>query len=222
MQLLQRRVAVDTGEPPVLVDDLARYHDEVDGLDARSLDHRVENRGFRVEIGVGDLVPIDEDEIGSLANGETADPAAKGCRHRATEGRHAQNLTNARDIVLIHSRYAMGAQHHAHLLEHVTVVVDAGLVEADRGIDAALLEEVQRCETAAQAEIGTAIVADMSAGCGDAVEIGLVEPDAMAEGQPRPEEPETVDIVEGRATAAPAALFPLIGGLDDMPMHCPA
>jgi hypothetical protein len=33
----------------------------------------------------------------------------------------------------------MHAQHHAHLLKHVAIVVDAGLVEANRGIDAALL-----------------------------------------------------------------------------------
>jgi hypothetical protein len=38
---------------------------------------------------------------------------------------------------------------------------------------------------------------------GDAVEIDLVEPDAMPPCRPRPEEPETVDIVEGGAAAAP-------------------
>jgi hypothetical protein len=41
----------------------------------------------------------------------------------------------------------MRAQYHAHLLQHVAIVVDAGLVEADRGIDAALLEESCRCCT---------------------------------------------------------------------------
>jgi hypothetical protein len=33
----------------------------------------------------------------------------------------------------------MRVQHHAHLLQHVAIVVDARLVEANRGIDAALL-----------------------------------------------------------------------------------
>jgi hypothetical protein len=46
-------------------------------------------------------------------------------------------------------------------------------------------------------------VADMRAGRGDAVEIGLVEPHAMPQCQPRPEEPETIDMIEGGAAAAP-------------------
>jgi hypothetical protein len=33
------------------------------------------------------------------------------------------------------------AQHHAHLLQHVAVVVDPGLVEVDRGVDAAPLKK---------------------------------------------------------------------------------
>ena len=48
-------------------------------------------------------------------------------------------------------------------------------------------------------------MADMGAGRGNAVEIGLVEPHAMSQCQPRPQEPETIDILEGGATAAPAA-----------------
>ena len=113
----------------------------------------------------------------------------------------------------------MRAQHHPHLLQHVAIVIDAGLVEADRGIDSALLEEIERCKTAAQAEIGAAIVADMGTGRGNAVEIGLVEPYAMPQCQPRPEKPETIDIIEGGAAAAPAGVFLLVGGLDEVHVH---
>src|ERR1700719_3497909 len=213
MQLAQCCVPVDAREPPVCVDYLARHHDKVHGVSAPPLDHSVEYRSFRVEIGIGDLVPIDKDEIGSLANRQAADPAAKGRRHRAPGGCPAQDLADAWDIRLVHSRQAMRPQYHPHFLQHVAIVVDAGLVEADRGIDAALLEEIERRKAAAQAEVGAAIVADMGAGRGNAVEIGLVEPHAMPQCQPRPEEPETIDIVEGGAAAAPASILLLEWGL---------
>jgi hypothetical protein len=38
----------------------------------------------------------------------------------------------------------MRAQHHPHLLQHVAVVVDARLVDPDRGGDAGGLEVVER------------------------------------------------------------------------------
>jgi hypothetical protein len=55
------------------------------------------------------------------------------------------------------------------------------------GIDAPLLEKIQRRHPAAQPEIRSAIVADMGAGRGEAVEIGFAEPHPVAEGQARPE-----------------------------------
>ena len=61
----------------------------------------------------------------------------------------------------------MGAQHHAHLLQHVAVVVDAGLVEPDRDIDPLGLEAVERRDAAAQAEVRAAIVADMGSCLGE-------------------------------------------------------
>jgi hypothetical protein len=43
----------------------------------------------------------------------------------------------------------VSAQHHAHLLQHIAVVVDPRFIEADGGVDAALLKKIQRCHTAA-------------------------------------------------------------------------
>ena len=69
--------------------------------------------------------------------------------------------------LVVHARHAMRAQHHPHLLQHVAIVVDAGFVEADRGVDALRLERVQRRDAGAQAEIGRAVVADAGAGRGE-------------------------------------------------------
>ena len=101
----------------------------------------------------------------------------------AADGRHAQHLRHGRHVGLDHAGHAMGAQHQLHLLQHVAVVVDAGLVEADRGVDALLLEVVQRRHAGAQAEIGGAVVADAAAGGGQAVDVLLVQPHAVAERQ---------------------------------------
>jgi hypothetical protein len=52
--------------------------------------------------------------------------AAIGCCGRPADGRHAQDLARARDVLVLHPRNPVRAQHHAHLLQHVAVVVDPG------------------------------------------------------------------------------------------------
>jgi hypothetical protein len=111
------------------VDHLARHHDEVDTVARGPLEDGVENRGLRVEIGVGKLVPVDQHEIGGLADRDCADMAAIGCRRRPANRRHARDLARARDVLVIHPPNPVPAQHHAHLLQHVAVVVDPGFVE---------------------------------------------------------------------------------------------
>jgi len=78
VQLAQCRIAVDPGEMPARIDDFARHHDEVDSLALLPLDDGIEHRRLRVEIRVGELVPIDQHEIGGLADREGADMAAEG------------------------------------------------------------------------------------------------------------------------------------------------
>ena len=65
--------------------------------------------------------------------------AAIGCRCGTADSGHAQHLARARHVRVFHPGDPMRAQHHAHLLQHVAVVVDPGLVEADGGVDAPLL-----------------------------------------------------------------------------------
>src|SRR6516225_11219157 len=122
-------------------------------------------------MGVGELVPIEQYEIGGLADRERADMAAIGCGRGTACRRHAQYLARARDVLVRHPRDPVRAQYHAHLLQYVAIVVDPGFVQPDRGVDAALFERVQRCHPAAQPEIRAAVMADMGAGRGDAVEI---------------------------------------------------
>ena len=138
-----------------------------------------------------------------------------GAAHR----RHAQHLRHGRHVVLDHAGHAMGAQHQLQLLQHVAVVVDAGLVEPDRGVDALLLEEVQRRHARAQAEVGRAVVADAALGRGQAVDVLLVQPHAVAERQAVVHHAEAVDVFQRRALAAPPGVFLLVGGLDQVHVH---
>ena len=84
-----------------------------------------------------------------------------------------RNTCAAVGTVVVHARHAMRAQHHPHLLQHVAVVVDAGFVEPDRGVDALRLEHVQRRDAGAQAEIGRAVVADAGAGFRQPIDVRL-------------------------------------------------
>jgi hypothetical protein len=133
---------------------------------------------------VGELVPVDQHEIGRLADRQRADTAAIGGGRGGACCRHAQYLAGARDVFVRRPRNPVRTQYHAHLLQHVAVVINISLVEPDRGIDAALFERIERCDTAAQPEIRAAVMADVGPGRGDAVELGLVEPHPVAQYQP--------------------------------------
>ncbi|MBO0739392.1 MAG: hypothetical protein J2P48_23130 [Alphaproteobacteria bacterium] len=57
--------------------------------------------------------------------------------------RHTEDLRRCRQLS-VHAGHAMRAQHDPQLLQKVAVVVDARLVDADRGADPVGLELVRR------------------------------------------------------------------------------
>ena len=113
----------------------------------------------------------------------------------------------------IHAGGAVGAEHHAHFLQHVAVVVDAGFVEAEGDGDAFGAEAVERGDAGAEAEIAAAIVADAGAGLGDPADVALGQPDAVPERHARVHQAEAVEILDRGAAAAAAGVFLLVGGL---------
>ena len=139
-------------------------------------------------------------------------------RLRAADRRHAEHLRHGRHAI-VHAGLAMGAQHHAHFLQHVAVVVDAGLVETNRGVDPLRLEPVEGRDAAAQAKIRAAIVADVRAGLGEPVEVAFGEPDAVSERHLWSEQAEPADIIDRGAAAATSRIFLLICGLDEVHME---
>ena len=58
-----------------------------------------------------------------------------------------------------------------HLLDHVTIVVDARLIDADRYADTPPDPLVQRGDSALEAEVGARIVTDGGAGLDDQVKV---------------------------------------------------
>ena len=212
MQRGQGGVAIDLGEFAVGVDHLAvaDHRSHASGLAA--LQHRVEHRRFRIQIRIRDLPPVDQHHVRGLARCQDAQPVAERRGFCSARGRHAEHLGDRRHVGVYHAGGAMGAQHHAHFLQHVTIVVDAGFIDADRGVDALGLEDVQRRDAGAQAEIRRAVVADAGAGLGDAIDVRLVQPDAVAERHLRAEQAEAVDVLKRRSAAAPARVFLLVGG----------
>ena len=109
-------------------------------------------------------------------------------------GRHAQDLWAGRDDVL-HPGYAMQAQHQANLLQHITIIVDPGLVEAHRNRHALGLEDIKRRHATSQAKIGTAVMADAGAGVGSKLNIFLCKPDAMAKRQRGPQKSKAMQVL---------------------------
>jgi hypothetical protein len=136
----------------------------------------------------------------------------------AAVARHAKHLRH-RGYLVIHAGHAVRAQHHAHLLQHVAVVVDAGLVEADRRGDALGLEMIERRDARTQAEVRRAVMAHAGAGLGQPVDVALGKPHAVAERHVRPEHAEALDVFDRGAIAAPARVFLLERGLKQMHVH---
>ena len=46
--------------------------------------------------------------------------------------------------VIVHARRAVDIQHHAHFLQHVAVIVDPGLIDAERHFDTLVEKAVDR------------------------------------------------------------------------------
>src|SRR5476649_728183 len=216
MQCLQRHRPVDLGELAVLVDHLAVAHGHGHGVVLGALHNGVKGRRQLVEIGIGHLVPVDQHHVGALADLQGPQALAIGRGARAAHRGHAQHLRHGRHVLLDHARHAMGAQHELQLLQHVAVVVDAGLVEADRGVDALLLKVIERGHARAQAEVGRAVVADAALGGGEAIDVLFVQPHTVADRQSLVHQAEAVDVFECGALAAAPGIFLLVGGLDQV------
>ncbi len=218
MQRLQGVVAIDPREAAIVVDHLAVAHDGAHALGLGALNDRVKHRHLLVEIGIGNLPPVDQREVGGLALRDRPDLLAKSGGSGTADGRHPQHLRHGRHLVA-DARHAVGAQHQPHFLQHVTVVIDAGFIKADRGVDSLGLEVIERRDAGAQPEIGGTVVTHACAGLRHAVDVCLAEPDAVAERQMRPEHIEAVDVLHRCAFAAPPGIFLLHRGLEQMHVH---
>ena len=215
VQRTQCAIAIDLGEFAVGIDHLAIADHAVHTTRLRALQHSVEKWCFRIEIRIAHLPPVDQHHVGRAPRLEHAETLTERRGLGTTRRRHAEHLRRRRYIV-VHARHPVRAQHHAHLLQHVAIVVDARLVEADRGIDPLRLEHVQRRHARAQAEVRRAVVADAGAGRRQSVDVGLVQPHAMAQCHLRSEQPEPVDVIHGRAAAATMRVFLLVSRLHQM------
>jgi hypothetical protein len=158
----------------------------------------------RVDVGAGQIYRWRK-EFGAVADGFApvlitapevirSGLGAPGCRH-------AEDLRRRWRLVA-HAGDAMGTQHHAHLLQYVAVIIDARLVDPDRGGDPGRLELVECRDTRTQPEIRRAIVTDMGPGFCQPLDVSLIEPYAVAERHLRSEEAEAVDLLH-RAAATP-------------------
>ena len=131
---------------------------------------------------------------------------------------HAQHLCRAREG-RIDARFAVGSQHHAHLLQHVAVVIDASLVYADGNGYLGGEEPVERRNAALEPEIRRAVVTDMSAGFSAQVNVGLAHPDTVADGQARPCKAKPCQMRQGRTAGTALRVDFLVGRFDQVHVH---
>ena len=113
----------------------------------------------------------------------------------------------------------MRPQDQLQFLQHVAIVIDAGFIKADCGVDPRCFEGVERGDAGAETEVGGAIMADTAAGPRQTVDVRFIQPDAVAKGQARRDHAEPVNILQSRASATTPSIFLLIRGLHEMHVH---
>jgi hypothetical protein len=154
----------------------------------------------------------------AAADGELSDALAEGGRGGAVRGRHAEDLRAGRHVV-VHAGDAVDPEGEPHLLEHVAVVVDAGLVEAEPHPDPRLEESVHRRDAAAEPEVRARVGADHHAALRGPLHVPRREPHAVPQREARPEETQAVEVLRRGAARAPPRVLALIGGLVEVHVH---
>jgi hypothetical protein len=81
-----------TREVPLPQHHLARHHEQRDATRFRAVYDRVDHRGIRAQIRLGDLPPRQQNQIGRLARLESSDVSGVRCGPGAALGGHAQHL----------------------------------------------------------------------------------------------------------------------------------
>src|ERR1700733_11085092 len=135
------------------------------------------NQGFDNRYGWvrergGDARVVEQNKIGLFADFQSSNLIAEADRIRAVLGRHPEYLRRA-DWFLVDAGTRMQMPDKSHFLQHVAVVVEAGLVDADGDWNAARHDFAYRRYSASQAEIRARIVANADAVFCDDVQIAL-------------------------------------------------
>ena len=126
-QLFQHRSLGDPDNLPVPEYRRTRNEDGFDSRDLAAMHHGIDHRDRRIQVRIGEMVPWHEDQIRRLPWLQGANQISETCRLGAIFRRHLQNLGRGWYPV-VHARLAMQPQDQAHLLQHVTIVVDPSLI----------------------------------------------------------------------------------------------
>ncbi len=216
--VLHYGVAVNVREAAFVIDHIARDHHGLHRTRFRAMDDDIEKRRVSVLVRCGDPVVVEDHEIGLRAWSQMADALAERRGARAMFRRHAKDRVR-RGVWRIDPRLTMGAQHHAHLLQHVAIIVDARLVDADGDGNTRRNEAVDRRDAALETEIGRAIVADPHAMRRARPDIVLTHPNTVADGELSVQQSEAGKVIERRAPGAPARILLLVRRLQNVHVH---
>lgn len=116
----------------------------------------------------------------------------------------------------VDARLSVRPKDHAHLLEHVAIIVDAGFVDTDGNRDTGRSEAVQRRNTTLETEIGAAVVAQHRARMRTQTDVVLTHPDSVSDRQSRPGKAERMNVRHRRTTGAPTGIHFLVRCLEQV------
>jgi hypothetical protein len=104
-----------------------RDEDGFDSGDRASMHHGINHRDRRIQVRISEMAPGHEYQIGGLPWLQGANQTSETRGLGAIFGRHLQDLGRGWYPV-VHARLAMQPQDQAHLLQHVTIIIDPGLI----------------------------------------------------------------------------------------------
>src|ERR1700732_3421396 len=97
-------------------------------------------------------------------------------------GSHSEDLRGT-EWFFVEPRLRVQVFHEPHLLQHISIVIQTGFVDAQGDRNTSCDELPHRRDSTSQSKIRTGVVTDTNTVLGDDVEIGFPHPRAAADGR---------------------------------------
>src|ERR1700692_109802 len=152
-------IAIDIREFSVLIHELAVDHDAPDMPGLGSVDQGIDDRNCTVQKRRRDTLVIQQHQVGTFTDFQRSDFRPKTDRRRAMLGSPPEDL-RGNEWLFVESWLRMQVFHEPHLLQHISIVIQTGFVDAQGDRNNSCDELPHRRDSTSQSKLRTGVVTD--------------------------------------------------------------